>query len=112
MYLARHLGRWSTRVIGRFYNGRDHPTVCHGIQRIESLHETNPDLDLLISDLKRELADIGPSELQQEERKSDRPVRLSRTDLGLLADMIAARVFRRLAEGNGNLAKVGPSDLH
>ncbi len=29
MYLARHVGRWSTTAIGRFYNGRDHSTVCH-----------------------------------------------------------------------------------
>ncbi len=34
MYLAARFGQWSTTVIGRFYNGRDHSTVCHGIQRI------------------------------------------------------------------------------
>jgi hypothetical protein len=111
MYLARHLGGWSTTVIGRFYSGRDHSTVCHGIQKIESLRENNPDLDLLISDLKRELGDIGASEGQSETRKSDRGVRLSRTDLGLLADMIAARIFRRLAEENGNVAKIEPDDI-
>lgn len=32
MYLARHVGDWSTTAIGRFYNGRDHSTVCHSIQ--------------------------------------------------------------------------------
>jgi Bacterial dnaA protein helix-turn-helix len=42
MYLAKHVGGWSTTVIGRFYNGRDHSTVSHGIQRIESLRESNP----------------------------------------------------------------------
>ena len=42
MYLARHLGGWSTTVIGRFYNGRDHSTVCYGIQRIEALRENDP----------------------------------------------------------------------
>ena len=29
MYLAKHVGGWSTTRIGRFYNGRDHSTVCH-----------------------------------------------------------------------------------
>jgi hypothetical protein len=33
---------WSTTVIGRFYNGRDHSTVCYGIQRIEALRENDP----------------------------------------------------------------------
>ena len=37
MYLAARIGRWSTTVIGHFYNGRDHSTVCYGIQGIESL---------------------------------------------------------------------------
>ena len=47
MYLARHVGRWSTTVIGRFYNGRDRSTVCHGIQRIEALRESDPEVDRL-----------------------------------------------------------------
>lgn len=49
MYLARHVGRWSTTVVGRFYNGRDHSTVCYGIQRIEALRESDPDVDALIT---------------------------------------------------------------
>ena len=56
MYLVRHVGRWSTTVIGRFYNGRDHPTVCYGIQRIEALRENDPDVDALITDLKTQLS--------------------------------------------------------
>jgi chromosomal replication initiation ATPase DnaA len=28
MYLAKHVGGWSTTRIGKFYNGRDHSTVC------------------------------------------------------------------------------------
>jgi hypothetical protein len=55
MYLARHLGGWSTTVIGRFYNGRDHSTVCYGIQRIEALRESDAAVDALISELKRRL---------------------------------------------------------
>ncbi|MBV8729733.1 MAG: hypothetical protein JO336_07980, partial [Acidobacteriia bacterium] len=54
--MGSRLGRWSTTVIGRFYNGRDHSTVCYAIQRIESLRESDPDVDALISDLKRQLS--------------------------------------------------------
>jgi chromosomal replication initiator protein len=56
MYLARHVGRWSTTTIGRFYNGRDHSTVCHGIQRIEAMRETDSDVDALISELRQHLS--------------------------------------------------------
>jgi chromosomal replication initiation ATPase DnaA len=31
MYLAKNVGGWSTTRIGKFYNGRDHSTVCHAI---------------------------------------------------------------------------------
>ena len=55
MYLAKHVGGWSTPMIGRFYNGRDHSTVIHGIQRIEALRESDPDLDALLSELKDQL---------------------------------------------------------
>src|SRR4051795_11609183 len=52
MYLARHVGRLSTTAIGRFYNGRDHSTVCHGIQRIEGLRESDPEIDVLLTCLR------------------------------------------------------------
>lgn len=42
MYLAKHVGRWSTTRIGRFYNGRGHSTVCHAIREIEALRSTDP----------------------------------------------------------------------
>ena len=42
-------------MIGRFYNGRDHSTVIHSIQRIEALRESDPDLDALLSELKDQL---------------------------------------------------------
>ncbi|MBV8834728.1 MAG: hypothetical protein JO108_36505 [Acidobacteriaceae bacterium] len=55
MYLAKHLAGWSTTMIGRFYNGRDHSTVIHSIQRIEALRESDPDLDALLSELNDQL---------------------------------------------------------
>jgi hypothetical protein len=55
MYLAARLGGWSTTAIGAFYNRRDHSTVCHGVQRIDSLRENDPEVDVLISELKEKL---------------------------------------------------------
>jgi hypothetical protein len=75
MYLAARVGRWSTTIIGRFYGGRDHSTVCHGIQRIESLSESDSEVDALLTDLKRQLgdcatdADVG---IRPESRKLER----------------------------------------
>ncbi len=63
MYLAARVGRWSTTIIGRFYGGRDHSTVCYGIQRIESLSESDPEVDVLLTDLRRRLARIAVIEL-------------------------------------------------
>jgi hypothetical protein len=103
MYLARHLGRWSTTMIGRFYDGRDHSTVCHSIQRIQALRESNPDVDALLSALKRELdGSLEPvvADLPEEEGKLFR--RLGRSDLEELANMVAARVCRQLAKDRMN----------
>src|SRR3569833_202958 len=55
MYLAKHVAGWSTTMIGRFYNGRDHSTVIHGIQRIEAHRESDPDLDTLLSELRDQI---------------------------------------------------------
>src|SRR5215468_1309879 len=41
MYLAKHVGGWSTTAIGRFYNGRDHSTVCYALKRVEPKGESN-----------------------------------------------------------------------
>src|SRR5215471_16016820 len=45
MYLASQAGGWSTTQIGKFYNGRDHSTVCYAISRIRALRETDPEVD-------------------------------------------------------------------
>ncbi len=96
MYLAKHVGRWSTTVIGRFYNGRDHSTVCHAIQRIEALRESNPDLDSLLSSLKGELVRDGCSGQQTGPSDPDPALGLNRGDLEQLADAVAERVYERL----------------
>lgn len=96
MYLARHVGRWSTTVIGRFYNGRDHSTVCYGIQRIEALRENDPDVDALITDLKHELSVSDASPAEKPGTKPRGCVRLSHFDVQALADLIAERVYARI----------------
>jgi hypothetical protein len=97
MYLARHVGGWSTTVIGRFYNGRDHSTVCYGIQRIESLRESDPDVDTLIAELKLQLGheSVGRAEKTETSAKFDS---ISGLTVDQLADLVAARVCAWLEE--------------
>lgn len=52
MYLAKHVGRWTTTAIGRFYNGRDHSTVRHCTQKIACLMKTSPEVEGVIIELK------------------------------------------------------------
>jgi hypothetical protein len=44
----------STTMIGRFYNGRDHSTVCHAIKRIQVLRDSNAKIEGLLSSLIQE----------------------------------------------------------
>jgi hypothetical protein len=91
MYLARHVGGWSTTVIGRFYNGRDHSTVCHGIQRIEALRESDPDVDALITALKQQLGQESLGRTQKAETSAEL-ASISELTVNHLADLVAARV--------------------
>lgn len=95
MYLAARVGHWSTTVIGRFYNGRDHSTVCYGIQRIESLRESDPEVDALISELKQKLGASAeqpqpapPAPLAMPPRKHH----LCESDIARIAELVAAKV--------------------
>lgn len=96
MYLGSRLGRWSTTVIGRFYNGRDHSTVCYGIQRIQSLRESDPDLDALISDLKRQLGGDDEPLIAPDREAYSGPKALREEDLERLADSVASRICAHL----------------
>ena len=104
MYLAKHVGRWSTTVIGRFYNGRDHSTVCHGIQRIEFLRDSNPDVDALVTELKRQLALNGLEE-SCNQVTNENAVTLNRSEVGVeeFADLVAERVCAYLEKRLGDL---------
>lgn len=55
MYLAKHVGGWSTPQIGRFYNGRHHTTVLYAIQKIERLRERDGSVNALLEVLCDEL---------------------------------------------------------
>ncbi len=99
MYLAARVGRWSTTVIGRFYNGRDHSTVCHAIQRIEELRDSDPDVDALLSELKAQL--VKQSELPQiigPTGVSGRRCQLNEEDLKRLANEVADLLADRMKE--------------
>ncbi len=102
MYIARHVGRWSTSAIGHFYNGRDHSTVCHGIQRIEALRESDAEIDALLADLRYQILENEPAE--QELDDQDRPIRTgySGARLEQLADLIAEGVCTPLEKRSNN----------
>jgi hypothetical protein len=97
MYLAKHVGGWSTTRIGKFYNGRDHSTVCHAIARVQELRKADADLDALIQSLERACKSEGPirpaAAVETLKHALDRRIE---TDLDALADRIADRILLRL----------------
>jgi hypothetical protein len=93
MYLAKHVGRWTVAIIGRFYTGRDQSTVCYAIQRIEALRESDPQVDALLTDLKRQLTrNNSPGSVSVVSDQRYCPTDRSQADLEDLAELIAARV--------------------
>jgi hypothetical protein len=105
MYLAKHVGGWSTTRIGKFYNGRDHSTVCHAIARVQELRNADADLDALIQSLERACRGEGAAGPARSSPATgtlkDAVVRRIETDLDALADRIADRVLLRL-NGSAN----------
>jgi hypothetical protein len=100
MYLAKHVSGWSTTRIGKFYNGRDHSTVCHAIARIQKLRTADPDMDALIQSLAQacqaEDAAVPAISTPAAATLKDAVVRRIETDLDALADRIADRILLRL----------------
>src|SRR5262249_32151007 len=97
MYLAKHVGGWSTTRIGRFYNGRDHSTVCHALQRIERLRDSAPDIDGLLSTLTHEIkaALPGQQEFGNHPASPIQQMFLNDAFLDLLADRMLDRIRLR-----------------
>jgi hypothetical protein len=102
MYLAKHVGGWSTTAIGRFYNGRDHSTVCYSIKQVESKCQRSPQFAQLIEELRSAIAsgsDLPPQ--SSVSLKSGATIAwidsLDEAMLNALADRIMDRVLRRIA---------------
>ena len=64
--LANQVAGWSTTQIGKFYNGRDHSTVCYAIGRVRVLRRIDLSVDSILVSLteeivrRRELNGSGP----------------------------------------------------
>ena len=109
MYLAKHVGGWSTTRIGRFYNGRDHSTVCYALKRVAALREDDPEVDCLVSSLAAEIKTAEPKESGRTDTESQTPAdgqgfRFSDAFLDALADRLALRIFDRAKGIDSNSA--------
>ncbi|HEX7362227.1 MAG TPA: helix-turn-helix domain-containing protein [Bryobacteraceae bacterium] len=100
MYLAKQVGRWTTTVIGRFYNGRDHSTVCHAIYKIADLSKSNPEIEALVAELKGLILAVPDKGSAAQRSSFVPPLRavLSQQELELLADQLAERVYGRIRD--------------
>jgi hypothetical protein len=113
MYLAKKVAGWSAAQIGRFYNGRDHSTVCHAVKKIESLRLARPEVEQTIDHLTAILQNVGSEDGNPYSagRAGDRnlklPIQPVSTELSwteevldALASRVTDRVISRLAEAN------------
>ena len=95
MYLAKHIGGWSTTKIGRFYNGRHHTTVLHAIRKVERLRAADESVEALLEVLTAALSPAmqDPSAEGMESKRRS-----------AIIEAITARVLDRLAglSGIGN----------
>ena len=92
MYLAKHIGGWSTTKIGKFYNGRHHTTVLHGIRKVERLRAADESVEALLEVLTAALSPAMPNRsaggMQSKWRSA-------------IIEAVTARVLDRLAELSG-----------
>jgi hypothetical protein len=89
MYLAKHVGGWSTPQIGRFYNGRHHTTVLYAIGKIERLRSQEPSVDALLEVLA---GDLRPAAICE---SSSPPLEWPNNFIEALVD----RILHRLMSG-------------
>ncbi|MGH9628125.1 MAG: helix-turn-helix domain-containing protein [Bryobacteraceae bacterium] len=105
MYLAKHVGGWSTTRIGKFYHGRDHSTVCYAIRRIESLRRRDSAVDALIltlTELCQQDTEKRPNPTASVFKKIVRD-HLDDALMEELIDRIADRIVWRLQLGTSTL---------
>lgn len=59
MYLAREMTEFSTTEIGVELGGRDHSTIMHGHQKIETQTALEPSLEVTIAELKKRITNAN-----------------------------------------------------
>ncbi len=89
MYLAKHVGGWSTPQIGRFYNGRHHTTGLYAIEKVERLRKEEPSVDALLEALSGDLRPAAACD------SPSRPLAWSNNFIDALVD----RILHRLISG-------------
>jgi hypothetical protein len=88
MYLAKHVGGWSTPQIGRFYNGRHHTTVLYAVRKMERLRESDESIAALVDELIQVLTPGVPY---------IRPEPKDRVGRATVMDAVASLMIERLA---------------
>lgn len=59
MYIAREITEYSTTEVGLEFGGRDHTTVMHACQRVDSRMKTDPTLEPTVQHLIRMIKEYG-----------------------------------------------------
>ena len=59
MYITREMTEYSTTEVGLEFGGRDHTTVMHACQRVDSRMKTDPTLEPTINHLVRATKEYG-----------------------------------------------------
>jgi chromosomal replication initiator protein len=59
MYIAREMTGYSLTEIGEAFGGRDHATVIHSCDKIESQLRTDPNLEPTLQNLQRQIRESG-----------------------------------------------------
>ncbi len=59
MYIIRQITEYSTTEVGLEFGGRDHTTVMHACQRIESRMKADPTLEPIVQQLVRNIKEQG-----------------------------------------------------
>ncbi|ADK79161.1 chromosomal replication initiator protein DnaA [Sediminispirochaeta smaragdinae] len=59
MYITREITEFSTTEVGLEFGGRDHTTVMHACQRVESRMQTDPSLEPIIQRIVRQIKEYG-----------------------------------------------------
>jgi len=106
MYIANQVGGWSTTQIGKFYNGRDHSTVCYAIARLRALRKVDLGVDGIVRSLSEQIGarlqsnESGPWPSARLPRNAG-PVLLDDAVLDAVAERIASRVLFWLSSPQG-----------